>query len=197
MKIIVAIAEEHAREGLGTVFYHGDSEITPARIENFKRRKTTKESDAASPSDGERMLFILKLILMTYAELPGAVTYQIPPADKVDSVHLYDLEQSSEQSHDHGSYQPIVTSQKRKFIINSDQTPIFAMARMVNSSSSMSLSNSTLDSEGLPYVASFEQNRSVLNTGPVPGSISTLQPETILATSPTNPDFFSELCCSW
>ncbi len=43
MSIIVAKAEKRGREeGKETVFFHGQSEITRERIEQFKRRKTIK-----------------------------------------------------------------------------------------------------------------------------------------------------------
>ena len=43
MSIIVAKSEKRVREeGKDTVFFHGQSEITQERIEQFKRRKTTK-----------------------------------------------------------------------------------------------------------------------------------------------------------
>jgi hypothetical protein len=53
-KIVVAKAEKRARdEGKDTVFYHNGRLIPPTKIENFKRRKTVKESDVASPSASE------------------------------------------------------------------------------------------------------------------------------------------------
>lgn len=43
MSIIVAKAEKRVREeGMETVFIHGQSEIAQGRIEQFKRRKTSK-----------------------------------------------------------------------------------------------------------------------------------------------------------
>ena len=53
MSIIVAKAEKRVREeGKETVFFHGQSEITPQRIERFKRRKTTKAVEDMLPSAG-------------------------------------------------------------------------------------------------------------------------------------------------
>lgn len=53
LSIIVAKAEKRVREeGKQTVFFHGNSEITRERIEQFKRRKTTKVIEAGSPSPG-------------------------------------------------------------------------------------------------------------------------------------------------
>ena len=52
-RIIVAKAEKRARDGKDTVFYYGDAEITTERIENFKRRKVSKEMEAVSPSAGK------------------------------------------------------------------------------------------------------------------------------------------------
>jgi hypothetical protein len=54
MSIIVAKAEKRVREeGKETVFFHGQSEITRERIEQFKRRKTTKAVEEALPSAGK------------------------------------------------------------------------------------------------------------------------------------------------
>jgi hypothetical protein len=53
MNIIVAKAEKRVREeGKETVFFHGKTEITRERIEQFKRRKTTKAIEEALPSAG-------------------------------------------------------------------------------------------------------------------------------------------------
>ena len=52
MSIIAAKAEKRAREGKETVFFHGHSEITRERIDQFKRRKTTKAVEPISPSAG-------------------------------------------------------------------------------------------------------------------------------------------------
>jgi len=51
--IIIAKAEKRARDGKDTVFYHGDTEITTERIENFKRRKVSKETDVEYPTAGK------------------------------------------------------------------------------------------------------------------------------------------------
>jgi hypothetical protein len=54
MRIVVAKADKRAREqGKGTVFFHGNTQITQERIAQFKRRKITKELDIVSPSAGE------------------------------------------------------------------------------------------------------------------------------------------------
>jgi hypothetical protein len=53
MQIVIAKAEKRAREeGKETMFFHGESQITTKRIENFKKRKLTKELEVASPSAG-------------------------------------------------------------------------------------------------------------------------------------------------
>jgi hypothetical protein len=52
-RIIVAKAEKRARDGKDTVFYHGDTEITTERIENFKRRKVSKETEVEYPTAGK------------------------------------------------------------------------------------------------------------------------------------------------
>jgi hypothetical protein len=51
-RIIVAKAEKRALEGKNTIFFHGESEITAERIQNFKRRKSAREAEAISPSAG-------------------------------------------------------------------------------------------------------------------------------------------------
>jgi hypothetical protein len=54
MQILVATKEKRAFvEGKDTVFWHGDTEITEQRIENFKKRRTGKPVEAMSPSAGE------------------------------------------------------------------------------------------------------------------------------------------------
>jgi hypothetical protein len=51
MKIVVAKAEKRKREeGKDTIFRHNGLIIPPKKLENFKRRKTVRESDPASPS---------------------------------------------------------------------------------------------------------------------------------------------------
>jgi hypothetical protein len=52
MQVVVAKQQKRAREGKDTVFMHGSVEITSERIENFKRRKVSKTTDAVSPSAG-------------------------------------------------------------------------------------------------------------------------------------------------
>jgi hypothetical protein len=54
MQIIVAKAEKRAREeGKETVFFQGDRQIPPGKIENFKKRKAIHAAEVASPSAGE------------------------------------------------------------------------------------------------------------------------------------------------
>jgi hypothetical protein len=51
MKIVVAKAEKRLREECkGTIFVHNGVLIPATKLENFKRRKTVRESDPASPS---------------------------------------------------------------------------------------------------------------------------------------------------
>jgi hypothetical protein len=53
MRILVAKAEKRAREeNKETVFFNGETQIDPQRFSLFKKRKSTKEADAASPSAG-------------------------------------------------------------------------------------------------------------------------------------------------
>lgn len=53
MGIVVAKAEKRAREeGKETIFFHGEAQITPERIEQFKRRKTTQRLEPMSPGAG-------------------------------------------------------------------------------------------------------------------------------------------------
>ncbi len=54
MNVLVAKAEKRLHEeGKETVFYMGTSQITRERIEQFKRRKVTKEIQIVSPEAGE------------------------------------------------------------------------------------------------------------------------------------------------
>jgi hypothetical protein len=54
MNILLAKAEKRLHEeGKETVFHMGMSQITRERIEQFKRRKVTKEIQAVSPEAGE------------------------------------------------------------------------------------------------------------------------------------------------
>jgi hypothetical protein len=47
MKFVIDKAEKRAREeNKETIFFHGDSEITSERIENFKRRKLEEVIEA-------------------------------------------------------------------------------------------------------------------------------------------------------
>ncbi|KAK0108121.1 hypothetical protein ONS95_002944 [Cadophora gregata] len=66
MKIVAAKAERRAYEdGKKTEFFHNGIFIQPSRIENFKRRKTFKNSEGASPS----------------AETPLCITYCTPRSE--------------------------------------------------------------------------------------------------------------------
>jgi UDP-2,3-diacylglucosamine pyrophosphatase LpxH len=54
MSILVAKAEKRVREdGKDTIFFHGGSQITKERIDQFKRRKTTKEIEPPLLSAGK------------------------------------------------------------------------------------------------------------------------------------------------
>ena len=57
MKIVVSKVDKRSREGKQTVASHAGSGITKERIKNFKKRKTVKDSNAASPSAGKDFLF--------------------------------------------------------------------------------------------------------------------------------------------
>jgi hypothetical protein len=53
MSIIIAKAEKRTREeGKKTIFFHGESQISSERIQQFKRRKTSKMAEAISPAAG-------------------------------------------------------------------------------------------------------------------------------------------------
>jgi hypothetical protein len=53
MRILIAKAEKRAREEYKeTVFFNGETQIAPERINLFKKRKFTREVDAASRSAG-------------------------------------------------------------------------------------------------------------------------------------------------
>jgi len=53
MDIVVVIAAKRARdEGKETIFFLGEAQILPGRIEQFKRRKTSKNTEPVSPSAG-------------------------------------------------------------------------------------------------------------------------------------------------
>jgi hypothetical protein len=54
MNVLVAKAEKRLHEeGKETVFFMGKSQITRERIEQFKRRKITKEKEAAAVGAGK------------------------------------------------------------------------------------------------------------------------------------------------
>ena len=68
LKIVVAKAQKRKREaGKDTLFKHNGLIIPPTKLENFKRRKTVRESDPASPSARE---FPLGSIVRTTALTP-------------------------------------------------------------------------------------------------------------------------------
>jgi phosphotransacetylase len=53
MDIVVAKAAKRSRdEGKETIFFVGEAQILPDRIEQFKRRKTIKNIETMSPSAG-------------------------------------------------------------------------------------------------------------------------------------------------
>ena len=53
MDIVVAKAAKRSRdEGKETIFFLGEAQILPDRIEQFKRRKTIKNIEPVSPSAG-------------------------------------------------------------------------------------------------------------------------------------------------
>jgi len=59
MNIILAKTEKRTREeGKDTVFFHGKAQISLERIEQFKRRKTTKMLDVASPSASKEKIAV-------------------------------------------------------------------------------------------------------------------------------------------
>ena len=54
MKVIVAKADKRKLdEGKETVFFHHGVKVASTRIENFKKRKVTKDVDVASPNAGK------------------------------------------------------------------------------------------------------------------------------------------------
>lgn len=54
MQVIVAKAAKRAIDnGKETVFFLGDAQISPEKMQNFKRRKTTTVLKEASPSAGK------------------------------------------------------------------------------------------------------------------------------------------------
>tara|TARA_R110002060_G_scaffold71044_2_gene79650 strand:- start:170 stop:415 length:246 start_codon:yes stop_codon:yes gene_type:complete len=60
MKIVAAKAEKRASDdGKKTDLCHNGILIYPSRIDNFKRRKTVKNSEAASPSAGKQRPVLL------------------------------------------------------------------------------------------------------------------------------------------
>ncbi|KAH8771518.1 hypothetical protein BGZ57DRAFT_433840 [Hyaloscypha finlandica] len=66
MSVLVAIAGKRMRdEGKRTIFFLGESQITRDRIEQFKRRKLTREIDDVSAE----------------ADTPKNITYHTPPRD--------------------------------------------------------------------------------------------------------------------
>ena len=53
MNFVLAKAKKRDREGKETVFFHNGSQITAAKIENFKRRKIIENAQEVSPCPGE------------------------------------------------------------------------------------------------------------------------------------------------
>ena len=81
MNVLVAKAEKRLHEeGKETVFYMGTSQITRERIEQFKRRKVTKEIQTVSPEAGawksSRIGFSPLIFLI---DTPKNITYHTPP----------------------------------------------------------------------------------------------------------------------
>jgi hypothetical protein len=59
MKIVVAKVDSRKREaGKDTTVFHNGVQISAEKIENFKKRKTVRESDPASPN--ARKILLLK-----------------------------------------------------------------------------------------------------------------------------------------
>jgi len=81
--IILLKAEKRAREGKETVFFHGETLITGERIEQFKRRRTVKESGIVYPNastchSAER----ISGSGLNYGEdTPKNITYHTPRTD--------------------------------------------------------------------------------------------------------------------
>ncbi|KAH8780621.1 hypothetical protein F5882DRAFT_500542 [Hyaloscypha sp. PMI_1271] len=81
MSIIVAKSDKRARdEGKETVFFHGETQITRQRIEQFKRRKTWKAAEPVSPGVGEYKGLTLYIWKPTYTkeDTPFNITYHTP-----------------------------------------------------------------------------------------------------------------------
>jgi hypothetical protein len=54
MRSVIVKAETRARnEGKDTTFFHGDTQITAGRIEQFKRRKTAKDVESMYSGPGQ------------------------------------------------------------------------------------------------------------------------------------------------
>ncbi|PMD60667.1 uncharacterized protein K444DRAFT_387287, partial [Hyaloscypha bicolor E] len=69
MSIVVAKSDKRARDnGKETVFFHGETQITRQRIEQFKRRKIWKAAEPVSPG----------------ADTPFNITYHTPGHDIAD-----------------------------------------------------------------------------------------------------------------
>jgi tetratricopeptide (TPR) repeat protein len=87
MSIVVAKSDKRARdEGKETVFFHGETQITRQRIEQFKRRKTWKAVEPVSPGAGEykgSTAYIWKPAY-TKEDTPFNITYHTPSHDIVD-----------------------------------------------------------------------------------------------------------------
>jgi len=87
MSIVVAKSNKRARDdGKETVFFHGETQITPQRIEQFKRRKTGKAAEPVSPGAGEYTGSTPYIWKPTYAkeDTPFNITYHTPGHDITD-----------------------------------------------------------------------------------------------------------------
>jgi hypothetical protein len=51
--IIVAKAEKRQREGKETAVFHRDRQVSPGKLENFKKRKGVNVVEVVSPSAGK------------------------------------------------------------------------------------------------------------------------------------------------
>jgi tetratricopeptide (TPR) repeat protein len=87
MSIVVAKSDKRVRdEGKETVFFHGETQITRQRIEQFKRRKTWKAAEPVSPGAGEykgSTPYIWKPAY-TKEDTPFNITYHTPGHDIAD-----------------------------------------------------------------------------------------------------------------
>jgi hypothetical protein len=87
MSIVVAKSDKRARdEGKETFFFHGETQITRQRIEQFKRRKMWKAAEPISPSAGEYKGSTPYIWKPTYTkeDTPFNITYHTPGHDIAD-----------------------------------------------------------------------------------------------------------------